>query len=74
MSVKSILLHPNWDNDLALLKLSNDLEFNDAIQPISLPSLNYTKYDLLFEELIFAGYGSQKGESAICPYGKKSIW
>ena len=67
MSVKSILIHPNygwkmgqWYNDLALLKLSNDLEFNDAIQPISLPSLNYTKYDLLFEELIFAGYGSEK--------------
>ena len=64
MSVKSILIHPNYnyyrDNDLALLKLSNDLEFNDAIQPISLPSPNYTKYDLLFEELIFAGYGSEK--------------
>ena len=64
MSVKSILIHPNYnyyrDNDLALLKLSNDLEFNDAIQPISLPSPNYTKYDLLFEELIFAGYGSEE--------------
>ena len=68
MSVKSILIHPNYtwneyniyskDNDLALLKLSNDLEFNDAIQPISLSSPNYTMYNLISEELIFGGYGS----------------
>ena len=63
MSVKSILTHPNFQfpkNDVALLKLSNNLEFNDAVQPIFLPSSNATKYDLLFEELIFAGYGSEE--------------
>ena len=80
MSVKSILTHPNFQfpkNDVALLKLSNNLEFNDAVQPIFLPSSNATKYDLLFEELIFAGYGSEKvdteGESAYCQYGELFI-
>ena len=68
MDVESILIHPdfhmNEDNttihDLALLKLSNDLEFNDAIQPISLPSQNYSDSDLFFDDLIFAGYGVEE--------------
>ena len=69
MAVKSIVKHPNLygnlyefktDRDLALLKLSNDLEFNDAIQPISLPSRNYPNYNLFSSELIFAGYGAEE--------------
>ena len=69
MAVKSIVKHPNlYGNlykyktlrDLALLKLSNDLEFNDAIQPISLPSPNYSNYNLFSSELIFAGYGFEE--------------
>ena len=69
MAVKSIVKHPNLygnlyeyktDRDLALLELSNDLEFNDAIQPISLPSTSYLKYNLYASELIFAGYGSEE--------------
>jgi hypothetical protein len=69
MTVKSIVKHPNLygnlyeyktDRDLALLKLSNDLEFNDAIQTISLPSTGYSDYNLFSSELIFAGYGFEE--------------
>ena len=70
MTVKSIVKHPNLygnlyeyktDSDLALLKLSNDLEFNDAIQTISLPSAaSYSNYNLFSSELIFAGYGFEE--------------
>ena len=69
MAVKSIVKHPNLygnlyeyktDRDLALLKLSNDLEFNDAIQPISLPSTNYSNYDEFSSEVMFAGYGFEE--------------
>ena len=43
------------------MKLSNDLEFNDAIQPISLPSPNYSDHHLLFSpDLIFVAYGSEE--------------
>ena len=72
MSVKSIVKHPNLygnsyefktDRDLALLKLSNDLEFNDAVQSISLPSPNYPNYHLFSSELIFAGYGAEEIDS-----------
>jgi len=70
MTVKSIVKHPNLygnlyqyktDSDLALLELSNDLEFNDAIQTISLPSAaSYSNYNLFSSELIFAGYGFEE--------------
>ena len=68
VDVELILIHPDFHknenntvHDLALLKLSNDLEFNDAIQPISLPSPNYSDHHLLFShDLIFAGYGSEE--------------
>ena len=72
MTVKSIVKHPNMygnlyeyktDRDLALLKLSNDLEFNDAIQPISLPSPSYSNHNLFSNELIFAGYGCEEIDS-----------
>ena len=62
VDVESILIHPDFHknenntvHDLALLKLSNDLEFNDAIQPISLPGQNCSDSDL-----IFAGYGVEQ--------------
>ena len=67
--VESILIHPdfhiNEDNgtvhDLALLKLTNNLKFNDAIWPISSPIPNYSDHHILFSpELIFAGYGSEE--------------
>ena len=69
MAVKSIVKHPNLygnlyeyktDRDLALLKLSNDLEFNDAVQPISLPSTSYSNYDDFSSEVMFAGYGFEE--------------
>ena len=69
MAVKSIVKHPNLygnlyefktDRDLALLKLSNDLEFNDAVQPISLPSTSYSNYDEFSGEVMFAGYGFEE--------------
>ena len=43
VKVKSKIIHPNYfhnlheDNDIALLELSEDLEFNEKIQPIALP-------------------------------------
>lgn len=43
-SVDRIILHPdfqadNYDNDIALLRLSQGAELNDLIQPVCLPRL-----------------------------------
>ena len=45
------------DNDIALWKLSKDLEFNDKVQPIALPSANHSDTFLTETELLFAGWG-----------------
>ena len=43
-TVKSQLIHPEYDgydkiHDIAILELSEDIEFTDSIQPIKIPSL-----------------------------------
>ena len=47
-SVTSKLIHPNYnnsgENDIALLKLSEDIIFNKVIQPIALPSSSDYNY------------------------------
>ena len=61
-------MHPNFilqegtrnnftvDNDISLLKLSKDLEFNDMIQPIALPSENHTDFQLHMVKLVNEKY------------------
>ena len=44
--IKSILIHPDYEdqeNDIALLKLSEELIFNEFVQPIALPYHNYNE-------------------------------
>ena len=62
--VKSILVHPHFsrqeetrknftfDNDIALLRLSKDLQFSNKIQPIALPSENHTYSQLRMVKLV----------------------
>lgn len=45
------------DNDIALWKLSKDLEFNDEVQPIALPKAIHSDTFLTETELLFAGWG-----------------
>ena len=58
--VKSILIHPQYIdtihyNDIALLRLSKDIEFNDFVEPIALPNEGILgDYDKL---MIAAGWG-----------------
>ena len=59
--VKSILIHPQWNThrwyayDIALLRLSKDIEFNNFVQPIALPNEGITgDYGGL---MIAAGWG-----------------
>ena len=68
--VESVLVHPDWKkgisvhsqngNDIALLKLSRDITFDDAIQPIALPNENITDdiiQDTQGTKLMIAGWG-----------------
>ena len=62
--VKSILLHPQYDrqeklektfaadNDIALLKLSKELDFNERVQPIALPNEKLTDLQLQLVKLL----------------------
>ncbi len=62
--VKSILVHPHFnlqeetrknftfDNDIALLRLSKDLQLNNKIRPIALPSKNHTDSQLHMVKLV----------------------
>ena len=46
IEVKTILIHPDYkdqENDIALLKLSEDLSFNEFLQPIALPHYDYNE-------------------------------
>ena len=65
--VESLLIHPKYSNnsilpdrDIALLKLSQDLKFNEEIQPIALPDedFNETNYlDKSKSKFMVAGWG-----------------
>lgn len=44
------IIHPRWGNilirnDVALLRVSEDIEFGEKVQPIALPTENFTKED-----------------------------
>ena len=66
VKVKSKLIHPNYfqnlleDNDIALLELSEDLEFNEKIQPIALPDEDFDEMNYLNKsrsKFMVAGWG-----------------
>ena len=78
--VEAIKIHPQyagkitwWENDIALLQLSKELQFKKSIQPIDLPNQNYTDAVLLDTsktKLIAAGWGRafQISEEEVKPY------
>ena len=51
-----------YDNDIALWKLSKDLEFNDKVQLIALPSADHSDTFLTDTELLFAGWGNAEND------------
>ena len=63
MKINSTLIHPDYnrqENDIALLKLSEDLIFNEFIQPITLPDHNYDELiwlDTKNTKYFIAGWG-----------------
>ena len=79
--VEAIKIHPQyagrttwWENDIALLKLSKELQ----LQPIDLPNQNYTDEILLDTsktKLITAGWGRafQISEEEVKPYKDKGF-
>ena len=83
--VEAIKIHPQytgkitlWENDIALLKLSKELQFKKSIQPIDLPNQDYTDAILLDTsktKLIAAGWGRafQISEEEVKPYRDKGF-
>ena len=67
VKVKSKIIHPNYFqnfhevNDIALLELSEDLEFNEKIQPIALPDEDFDETNYLDKsrsKFMVAGWGT----------------
>ena len=44
-------------NDVAVVRVSRDIEFNEKVQPIGLPSENFTKVDY---PVVLTGWGSTR--------------
>ncbi|KAG5877816.1 hypothetical protein JTB14_004120 [Gonioctena quinquepunctata] len=62
VEVDKVIVHPDFDlskslNDIALLKLKTPLEFNDCVQPATLPE----KYVLTGEKAVTSGWGIKGG-------------
>ena len=84
--VKSKLIHPNHGSfekhqyayDIALLELSEDLEFNEEVQPIALPEENVDEKNYLDKsrsKFLVAGWGSTFDiPSDFYPLVKSSKW
>lgn len=71
LEVKEIILHPEYDvltyeNDIAVIKLTEHLHFNEYVQPINLPPEGMT----LTGECMVAGWGpvNEGGEDTDVPY------
>lgn len=59
--IEKIFVHPDFDsatkrNDIAIVRLANEIIFTDQIQPIALPIKNFPNEDEI--ELIVSGFGS----------------
>ena len=89
VKVKSKLIHPNffmylhkdlsinwvYNNDIALLELSEDLIFNDKIQPIALPDEDFDEATYIDKErskFMVAGWG--KGFDIPDDFYDRQIW
>ena len=63
MSIVDYEIHPDWDtqtHDIALLKLSENLVFDDFIKPIPLPNEDLKESYLINNEkirILVAGWG-----------------
>lgn len=71
MEVRDIILHPGYDavtyeNDIAIVKLMENLNFNEYVQPIGMPPEGKT----LEGECMVAGWGpeTEGGEDMDVPY------
>ena len=80
INVKSKLIHPNYNtkpylNDIALLQLSQDLEFNDFIKPIKLSEndKDIEPSDCKNVEILVAGWGEAVDEIPNEPYQKLEV-
>lgn len=59
--VKKITIHPHWNtdesnNELALLELTDDIQFNKIIRPVCLPTPNHQ----ISPQLVAAGWGGSQ--------------
>ena len=65
VEITSKEIHPDFEstkfgniNDIALLKLSKNVDFNEGVVPICLPKEAYEEKDLITEPLEVAGWGA----------------
>lgn len=60
VNVESVIPHPNYKGqkqyDIGLVRLAEDIQFNDYVQPICLPTSNITVSD--GDALLVAGWGN----------------
>jgi len=60
VKLRQIIMHPQWNpqqmyyNDIAILKLAEDIEYNDGVQPICLPNADQTYEETMF---VVSGWG-----------------
>lgn len=64
--VAEIKIHPNLDakrrlNNIALLRMDNEIEFSDLVKPIALPTVDFPR--VYGETLLISGFGSTEVSS-----------
>jgi len=75
-NVAKIINHPRWnpqtlEHDIAVIKLSEDIQFNDAVQPICLPQSNWIYAD--GGKFLVTGWGLTSGHGHSSDVLKQAI-